>query len=349
LREAKLHVLALRRRREFPTVVLLPGETREGGASNLRAYCIADELKRLRWNAYVCPKHLRLAQRLRVMKATGPDVILMQMARHPLNRPKLYAPIPVVFDIDDADYVDERQRHNVIDALENSAAVIAGSRAVAHFCSQHNRHVEIVWTGTPISSNLPRPQSQRRKIVTWSALLPANCPAEADFLLDVLRLLKSRSADFQFMLYCDDGSDAFRALAERFRATGVDVITRPRISDYSEFLHSLEDVAIGLAPLVDIDSFSGGKSFGKVLAYMASGVPIVTHPVVDHPLFFRSGENGYMSETAEEWAAIIAGLLDDADQRQRIADAARVDLERRLSIAEAAKRVDAILQRMIAG
>jgi glycosyltransferase involved in cell wall biosynthesis len=346
-RELLLLMSTLGRRNDQPTLLVLPSQSREDGASNLRGYLIAEQLRRVGWNAYTCHKNLRLNQRLRVINFLRPAAILMQMARHPLNRPSHYQSVPVVFDIDDADYVDDRQRANVIKALENSAAVIAGSRAVARFCQQHNANVHVVWTGTPVSTTRRRPQADRPPIVAWAALYPSHCPAEADFLLDVLKSLKERTSDFQFLLYCDDGSAAYYEFSGWFRALGVDVITRPFISDYSEFLASLEDVAVGLAPLVDVGGFSGGKSFGKVLAYMDRGVPIVTHPVVDHPVFFKTGINGYMVEEAKVWAEVIARLLANPIERQQVADAAHGDLERRLSTREAAARVDTVLRSVV--
>jgi hypothetical protein len=346
-RELMLLLSALGRSKGAPTVLILPSHGPESGASNLRGYLIADELRLLGWNAYACHSNLGLRQRRRAIWSIRPDVILMQMARHPLNRPRLYGDVPVVFDIDDADYVDPQQRDHVIEALESSVAVIAGSRAVARFCRTYNDTVEVVWTGTPVSSERPRPQSERPPVVAWTALFPSRCPAEADFLIDVLRTLMTRTREFKFVLYCDDGSAEFRAFADRFRALGVDVETRPLIADYAQFLASLEDIAVGLAPLIDLDGFSGGKSFGKVLAYMDRGVPVLTHGVVDHPLFFESGVNGWMADGRCDWAEAIARLLTDADERQRLADAARAHLQRRLSTREAAMRIDGVLRGVI--
>jgi glycosyltransferase involved in cell wall biosynthesis len=155
------------------------------------------------------------------------------------------------------------------------------------------------------------------------------------------------NSNFRFKLYCDDGSFEYQEFVQRFRLLGVDVITHPLVDNYREFLRSLDDVQVGLAPLVDMDGFSAGKSFGKVLAYMDRGVPIVTHPVVDHPLFFENGVNAYLSECPNEWARIIAKLLNDAGERQRLADAARADLQARLSTGEAARRVGAILDSVL--
>lgn len=346
-RELLLLLAALRRRRDRPTLLVMPSQSRDDGASNLRGYLIAEEFRRLGWNAYATHKNLRLAQRLRALRLLRPSVILMQMVRHPLNRPGHYPGVPVAFDIDDADYVDGRQRENLIDAIERSTVVIAGSRAIAEFCRNHNENVHVVWTGTPLSPRLARAQADRPPIVAWTALYPSHCPAEADFLLEVLGALIKQTTNFRFLLYCDDGSADYDSFVDRYRGLGVEVITRPFIRDYSEFLASLEDVAVGLAPLVDLQGFSGGKSFGKVLAYMDRRIPVVTHPVVDHPLFFKDGINGYMVESSEAWAETIARLLADPRERQRTADCAYADLKQRLSTREAAKRIEAVLRTVI--
>ena len=328
------------------SALFMPSHGPQDGASNLRGYLIAQRLRILGWNASVCHPSLTLRQRRRIIRFLRPDVILMQMARHPLNRPSLYE-VPTVFDIDDADYVDPCQTANVVNAIEQSAAVIAGSQTVAEYCRQQNRNVHVVWTGTPVSNDVMRPQVDRDRVVTWAALRPVLCPAEARFVHAVLRSLIKLTSDFRFLLYCDDGSRAYETFADQFRKLGIDVETRPLFTKYSDFLESLDDAAVGLAPLVDMSGFSAGKSFGKLLAYMDRGIPIVTHPVVDHPLFFENGSNGYMAESADDWALIIAGLLADPAQRQQIADAARIDLRRRLSTEEAARQVEAVLMGVI--
>lgn len=345
-REALLLLSGLTRRKRRPTVLVFPSETPADGAANLRGYLIADELRHLGWNAYACHKNLTLAQRKRAIRLLRPDVLLMQMARHALNRPSLYD-LPVVFDIDDADYVDGRRRADVIGALETCAVVIAGSRAIAKFCAQYADKITVVWTGAPVSNGRPPGQADRPPLIAWAALYPHRLAAETDFILNVMKSTVERTREFQLLLYCDDGSDEYRQFSDRFRALGVSVLTKPLIADYSEFLTSLNDVAVGLAPLVDVEGFSGGKSFGKVLAYVDRGVPIVTHPVVDHPLFFESGRNGFMAQAADEWAKLIVELLANPRKRQRLADAARDDLSARLTTHEAAKRVDAVLRSVI--
>ncbi|MFL6726259.1 MAG: glycosyltransferase [Sphingomicrobium sp.] len=345
VRELGVHLEAIRIDRLRPTVLILPSQGREDGAANLRGYLVATRLRTRGWNAFTCPKHLRLGQRSRIIRHLKPDVLLMQTARHPLNRPDLYPSIPVVFDLDDADYLDKRVGPAVDHALQGSRAVIAGSRSVADYCRRHNDDVTVVWTGSPVSDEPFKPQRDRRPIVAWAASCPVGSPHEAAFLAEVISALSKRGQDFEFWIYADDGTDAYKRLVRRFEEAGARVRAHKFLS-YADYLASLNEAAVGLAPLVDVAGFSGGKSFGKVLAYLDRGVPVVTHPVVDHPHFFRNGATGFMAETPGDWADHIARLLGDAGERQRVAEAAHLDFERRLTVDESAARVDAVLRRI---
>src|SRR5579863_10348636 len=105
-------------------VVVFPGDALTGSASDLRATAIARELRRRDWRATVVPPQLELEQRLRIVRAERPDVILLHQSRHPLNRPRYYPNIPCVFDADDADILDPRCRQDVIECCTGSVAVI---------------------------------------------------------------------------------------------------------------------------------------------------------------------------------------------------------------------------------
>ena len=106
LHEAQIHLARHREISVGPKVVLFPSNSAGDASSNLRVYLAAPELRRLGWRVVVVPDSLDLSQRRRILRLEQPDVIFMNQTRHPLNRPKLYAPIPIVLDADDADYLD---------------------------------------------------------------------------------------------------------------------------------------------------------------------------------------------------------------------------------------------------
>lgn len=345
-RELALHLALPRRRAGTPSVLFFPSQGTDDGAARLRAYAMARELTALGWRTAVCPKHLGLAARRRLVRRFAPDLAVMQTARHPLNRPHLFPGLRVVIDLDDADYIDPVSAEPLVRALQDSVGAIAGSRSVARFCRRYTAPVTVVWTGTPPSADAPPAQHGRPPVVTWAASSPVGSPHEVALLAQVLDRLAQRGVDLRFRVYSDDGSEGYRAMMARLVPAGMPCETRAFMG-YEAFLGSLDDVAVGLAPLVDLDGFSGGKSFGKVLAYIDRGVPVVTQPVVDHPLFFRHGENGLIVDTVAEWADAIVALLADAAKRDRIAAVARADLRTRLSTEAAARLTDRFLRALL--
>ena len=116
---------------------------------------------------------------------------------------------------------------------------------------------------------------------------------------------------------------------------------------YDRFLCALDDVAVGLSPICPETPFSRGKSFGKVLAYLDRGVPVIASDEADHSLFFTPG-TGIIGNDPALWAEAVEGLLGDAAARQAMADAGHAALCARLSTAAAARQVDRLLRGLIA-
>ncbi|CAN0601711.1 unnamed protein product, partial [Ectocarpus sp. 12 AP-2014] len=85
-----------------PLVAFFPCEGRKGAAL-LRCHILADALRARGWRTLVLPSALSLPQRQRFLRAAAPDLVVMQGARHALNRPELYPDFPIVYDMDDAD------------------------------------------------------------------------------------------------------------------------------------------------------------------------------------------------------------------------------------------------------
>jgi hypothetical protein len=118
---------------------------------------------------------------------------------------------------------------------------------------------------------------------------------------------------------------------------------------YSEFIRSLEDVAIGLNPICMENPVSSGKSFGKLLAYMAAQVAVVTSSELEIPLFFRQGISAALVENndVDAWVNSIHELLIHPRKRQSFVEAATVDYMQHLTTARAAEQVDVVLRRVV--
>ena len=146
VREAKAHVDRLRQPRDRPRAILFASQADSGGSGYLRAHAVGMALRERGWRTVMPNARLSLSQRRRLVALEKPDVILLQQARHPLNRPRYYPGVPTVFDLDDADILDPRNTDDVIECVSQSKAAIAGSRYVADLLRPHNPNVSVVWT-----------------------------------------------------------------------------------------------------------------------------------------------------------------------------------------------------------
>jgi glycosyltransferase involved in cell wall biosynthesis len=330
-------------------VVVFPALAGAGTASDLRGFAVARELTRQGWRALAVPPHLDLAGRRRLLAAERPDVVLIHQTRHALNDPRLYPGVPCVFDADDADITDPRLEGRVVDCLRASAAVVAGSRFLAERYRPYNPNVAVVWTGSYLRPDPGAvPNRDRGPVVAWAASAPLDYPREAEFVRRALADLAGRTR-FEFHLYgvAKEKAAEAREYLEPIRGAGVPVrVVAPL--PYRRFARRLESAAVGLQPVCPDDVFSRGKSFGKLLAYMAAGVAVVAADAVDHPLFYRDGVNGRLvGGDPGAWADAVAGLLADPAGRHRLAEAGTADYLARLTTAKAAELVGRQLERAI--
>jgi glycosyltransferase involved in cell wall biosynthesis len=172
-------------------------------------------------------------------------------------------------------------------------------------------------------------------------------PHEMALVRRVLLRLAERLSGFEFWLF--GITPALRLEAEAYleplRKVGITCRTWGYMP-YPEYLRVVAQSAVGLQPVCVAESpYSQGKSFGKVLAYLSGEVPVVASNAVDHPLFFRTGKNGFLVDRDEEWVESLALLLENPSLRDSIAAAAYEDFGSRLTTDAAAREMSKILKR----
>lgn len=326
-----------------PLAVFLPCEGRVG-AAHLRIYAVAEALRPFGWRCLVMPPTLRLHQRQRLLTRLAPDVLVMQGARHDLNRPALYPGSPIVYDVDDADFHLPHLEGPMRSAMSDVDAVIAGSRYIADWCRGEGASgVEVVWTGTPVSTRPRRAHQRRSPLIAWSQTRPQTYRREAELVRVVAARLAVRRPGVTLRLYDRQPGDD-PSFANSFKAPGL-TVEWVRSASYSEYLASFDDVSLGFAPLCPETPFNRGKSFGKVLAYLDREVPVLASDAGEHGAFFRPGL-GVLSNDPDIWVSEADRLLGDAAGRARMAEAAHGAFEARLTTKAAAYQVDRILRRV---
>src|SRR5262249_30744909 len=147
---------------------------------------------------------------------------------------------------------------------------------------------------------------------------------------------------FSFRLYGVHDRRRGEEYLAPLRQAGVKVDARPK-ERYPSFIASLGEVAIGLQPICASHAFSQGKSFGKVLAYLAADVAVIASDALDYPLFFRHGENGMLVRSVDDWVNACRFLLQNHADRSRMVAQARHDFLEQLTTAHAAEQVGQVL------
>ena len=325
-----------------PLSLFMPAYGRTG-AGLLRIYNIARALRKLGWRTAILPPNLTLKQRRWFLQNMVPDVVVMQGARHELNRPALYPEWPIVFDMDDADFHLPHLEAFVAEAMGQVRGVMAGSTYVADWCRDRGVEAHVVWTGTPVSQHRRTPHSRRPLVVAWAQTRPETYDQEAKFVLQVMGRLSRQMPQVRLRLYDRRNGDG--AFLDRFQSAGIQTDWVPSCG-YKAYLASFDDVALGLAPLCPQTPFSRGKSFGKVLAYLDAHVPVIASDACEHGRFFDA-KTGVVSSDPDRWVDEMARLLRAPMARQAMGKAAFEQFGKRLSLEAAAAQVSRVLWRYI--
>lgn len=345
LREVSVRSEMLVQTGKGPLVAFLPSDGRQGAAL-LRIFNIAAGLRQHGWRTLVLQRKLAPQQRHRLLAELRPDILVMQGARHALNRPHLYPGYPIVYDMDDADFHLPHLADPVTVAMGQVDVVMAGSAYIADWCRGQGAAAQVVWTGMPVSRRRHPPHEGRPPVVAWAQTRPMTYVREADLVLEVMARLASVRPDVRLRLYDRRPGDD-PAFAARFRAAGIHTEWNAAMA-LPDYLASFDDVSIGLAPLCPETPFSRGKSFGKILGYLDRCVPVIASDEGEHGRLFGPG-SGIVSNDPAVWVAKAAWLLSEAESRRSMAESGFSLFRSRLSTEAATLHVAEVLTNVMSG
>ena len=344
VREALLYLEILRSRKANKSIVMFPWQSELGSSSSReRVYRIAEHLKSQGWRVIIVPHQLNLTQRQRILRIENPDILLVQTVRHPLNRPALYQAKNIVFDIDDADFENPEARQDVIDCCTGSSMVTCGSKYIRDFCQKYNKNTFVVWTGMENQSAKYSPASTRSNIVAWGTSNSLAYSQEREFVGRVAKILSSH-VKFELWVYGANNHPDLQEFKSQMEDIGVKCKLIPSMS-FIEYHKSLESCAVGLHPISLENSFSKGKSFGKLNSYIQRGVPIVTQRALDYPDFFIDNHSAMLAKSEEEWAEKIEALLENPALRDQLAANAFASFLKELDTPVVAKKLNDIFEK----
>jgi hypothetical protein len=333
--------------RGLKRVLILVGEVAPGSAADLRAISYVAHLPANGWHGFVAHPALTLVWRKVLVAIYRPHALYMQKTRHPLNRPQLFPHLRTLIDVDDADMVDPARTALEIDCYRRATGLIAGNGHLANVFKQLNANVDLIWTSTylkPTQRTAKRAPS-RRRIIAWGAGDPTGYPQEAELVLAVALAL-SQAYDIELWIFgARPASPGFKALVDTYGEHQKMIRFIPHMP-YADFVKELACVDVGLNPVCLENDYNTGKSFGKLLAYMLAGVPVVTTNCLDYPIFFKHLQSAALvGNTMDEWVHAISQLISDDALSMQLATQAQQDMELKLHTSVAARLTAKALDR----
>src|SRR4051812_10496258 len=216
----------------------------------------------------------------------------------------------IVFDFDDAVMFREQKHRRPLDGrnfrkflrtMEVCSAVVAGNSFLASFARACERRTVILPTSIDLAKYRVKESAKGGRLtIGWLGLSDG---------LPYLRQIEP----------------AFRRLAQDFPGLKLKVVSDKPLSlsgievqnelwQIDTEQTQLSSFDVGIMPLWD-SVWTRGKCGYKILQYMGVGTAVVASPVGVNSEIIRSGENGFLARTEDDWVQSIGHLIKNPEQR----------------------------------
>jgi glycosyltransferase involved in cell wall biosynthesis len=246
------------------------------------------------------------------------DLVLIQKRLIPptLVRAIDAARTPIVFDIDDALFVDQTdpgspsaQLGRVDDLVRRSRLVIAGNEYLADWARGLGADVRLIPTGVDCDAWSPAVHRPHEGVVLGWMGTSSNLRYLEAIATPLLAALDA--APEAKLVVVSDRPPAFDHPSVEYRRWTLETE-----------LAGVSDLDIGLMPLSD-DPWTRGKCAFKALQCMSLGLPVIASPVGANADVIDHGRTGLLAGDADEWSRSLSTLIGDAALRASMGAAAR--------------------------
>ena len=252
------------------------------------------------------------------------DVIFIQrlfLARWVLRIPK-YWRIPIIYDFDDAIYLDGpgqlRNQVQTIAMINSAALVIVSSSELVPFCHENGCNPVVIPTPVDPDRIQPHPIDHGEDLFTIGWI---GSPWTTPYLCGIAFALK-KVAHLRKIKLLIVGADP------EFMLDDVAVIHESW--SYEREPELLQKMSAGIMPLPD-DEWARGKGGYKLLLYMSAGLAVVASPVGVNNEIVAHGESGFLAATEDDWIKCLLQLCDDPELRRKMGRLGRERILKRFS------------------
>jgi len=221
----------------------------------------------------------------------------------------------IVYDIDDLIYKAESSPNNkFVKYLKSAAKVDFSMQHADHVLVSTDKLFNYTKQFTPNVSQIPatidvkkysfsKTANLDKVVIGWSG---SHSTSKYLHLLDnVFRQILIRHSNVKIMVMGD----------KTYNVDGCDIELVEWTAKTE--IPNLQQFDIGLHPVPD-EEWVYGKSGGKLVQYMAAGIPIVASAIGPNFKAIKDGDNGFLVKTDEEWISKLELLITDAVLRKQM-------------------------------
>lgn len=222
--------------------------------------------------------------------------------------------IPIIYDFDDAIYINAEQPGNLektASMVKHATKVVVSTGYLSEFCLNNGQKPELI--PSPVETDRIRPtEKPKDRILTIGWI---GSPWTSEFLELIEKPLQRLSEKYAFQFLTVGAKSDYKII-------GIKHVAKPWI--YEDENEEIGQMDIGLMPLPDND-WTRMKGGYKLLQYMSAGVPCVASPVGINQSIIKPAENGFLASTEEEWYLALERLIKDQPTRVRLGSNGRKD------------------------
>src|ERR1700730_16828325 len=233
----------------------------------------------------------------------------------------------IIFDFDDAVMFREQKYQRplrdedfqkFLRTLKHCAAVVAGNDFLSSFADGCGRCWIVFRSPVDVAKYHVENQCDSRGVtVGWLGL--SDGLAYVRHIQPALRRLNKQFPNLKLKIVSD----------KPLQLDGIKIDNQIWRAETEQ--QNLASFDIGIMPLWD-SVWTRGKCGYKILQYMGVGTPVVASDVGVNSQIIKSGENGFLARTEDDWVKSIAALIDNAELRRRFGLRGRELVEKEYSI-----------------
>jgi len=257
--------------------------------------------------------------------------------------------IPVVFDMDDWEAREKigyrlgfipRSKAEYLSRLlaKSSVFCIASSKYLANYLRQFNAKVYYMPSG--VDTGIFKRGNFREEndfIFSWHGSI--NRPEIIRYLDFIIGCFLKLQEKYHFIRFFIAGSGIYsKDLTGLIKSIKCDKIKNFGNIEYKDIPVFLDNIDVGLVPLLEKTRFNLAKSPVKLFEYMAKAKPVIASNIGEAGYILQHGYDGFLAKDQEDFISYMERLILDKQLAKRMGDNARNKIEKEYSLAMTANK-----------